>query len=163
MCVEHFFKIQIGNIFNIGKLVVNVPRGSLCLFFPFYLEPLTTCSLHPQCFLSSQSSTVLTTDAALTERALSYRWILPTSRQSGVVSPCASVLIAWLRLSPLPGLARISRGTVNPPGELLPGPLSHLSIAPPSSSKASLPPHHVAWLRSVLLSLESENEMQGFS
>lgn len=119
---------------------MNVPRGSLCLFFPFYLEPLTTCSLHPQCFLSSQSSTVLTTDAALTERALSYRWILPTSRQSGVVSPCASVLIAWLRLSPLPGLARISRGTVNPPGELLPGPLSHLSIAPPSSSKASLPP-----------------------
>lgn len=36
-------KIQIENIFNIGKLIVNVPRGSFCLVFPFYLEPLTMC------------------------------------------------------------------------------------------------------------------------
>lgn len=44
---KHFLKrglkIQIENIFNIGKLIVNVPRGSFSLVFPFYLEPLTMC------------------------------------------------------------------------------------------------------------------------
>lgn len=121
------------------------------------------CFPHSQCFLSSQSGTVFTTGAALTERALSYRWIQPTSRQSGVVSLCASVLIAWLRLSPLPGLARISRVTVNSPGELLPGPLSHLYASLLRAPPRLPSPHHVAWLRSVLLSLDSENEMRGFS
>lgn len=64
-------KIQIGNIFNIGELMVNVLRGSFCPLFPFLSRVpdhrSSVCFLPVQCFLPSLSNAVLATGAALTE------------------------------------------------------------------------------------------------
>lgn len=64
-------KIQIGNIFNIGELMVNVLRGSFCPLFPFLSRVpdhrSSVCFLPVQCFLPSLSSAVLATGAALIE------------------------------------------------------------------------------------------------